>query len=368
MSEKLISAKSDRTGYDRLQLWQMKINVEDLSGSCEPASIERVGSARRHSNPRAEFPLELSVAPVSVSFSQARQWLAPSRSDTLIIIMPRPPRFTSSVRAFTSTSSSWKGPRRNRQQLAVTPGTDVVGPPDPVSNLRPIRYGSAFDVESITPDSQNDSDKRKAHPYSLAEFSSPVLVTDESGLGRHPFLSSIAGILRLRHVPHSWYYRELLQRLEVAEMQDRLRRVHSDAFHQRFWRDNNARFERDLHNFQVNPPVPQAQLSHQEVPAIESSTSDSVPPPADSQVASPLEHQQVVSGSGVSASPDKRPVQPLSVFYEAWLGANTTRHRAYNRALLQDLLSNLRPAWDYAWLRIWARSVKQLERILGWGP
>lgn len=265
-------------------------------------------------------------------------------------------------RGLCSSSSAWAPPRRNRRQLAAAPGADVVGPPDPVSNLRPVRYGSAFDVQAGA-QCEGDTDKRKAHPYSLSEFS---ILTPDQDVPRHPFLSGMAGMLRLRQVPHSWYYRELVQRLEVAEMQSALRRVHSDAFHQRFWRDNNARYERDMYLFQTNPPVPPAQLAQQKTLALEDAPAPSSVPAGETPVRA--EASASASPSEIGSAAPQRPPLPMSDFYQAWLGANTERHRAYNRALLTDLITGLRPAWNYAWLRIWTRTVKRAERTLGWGP
>ncbi|KAK2466878.1 hypothetical protein APHAL10511_001136 [Amanita phalloides] len=75
---------------------------------------------------------------------------------------------------------------------------ELVGPPDPISNLRPVIYDEPF--VSMHP-------KQLNHPYSLAEFDA----TEDS--------------------------------FEELELQYKLQRQQLDAFNHQFWLDANSRFE-----------------------------------------------------------------------------------------------------------------------------
>lgn len=128
-----------------------------------------------------------------------------------------------------------------------------VGPPDRTSNLRPTVYGVSAPASA------------RAHPYSLSEFS-------QAGRRRH----GLAG--RVQHA--------LAVRLEAAQLDARLQNMWLDHFNQRFWLDNNARFERALAEY----------LAHL---------------PADGR-------------------PESERAAP---FYRAWLADNAVRLRRYNAAL-----------------------------------
>ena len=102
-----------------------------------------------------------------------------------------------------------------------------VGPPDPVSNLRPIVY--------------KEPQTRPAsvlHPYSLDEFTAPA---------QAPRGSSTRALTR--------YADQLLGQLEAVKMHTRLQSMWLDQFNQRFWLDNNVRFTRALEEYisQVAP-------------------------------------------------------------------------------------------------------------------
>lgn len=106
-----------------------------------------------------------------------------------------------------------------------------VGPPDAVSNLRPVMYGA-------TPVPEQQLAAPTSHPYSLAEFAmSPRM--------RYGSTSS----------PLAQYADSLLARLEAAQLHARLQTMWLDQFNQRFWTDNNTRFRQALEEYerQVSP-------------------------------------------------------------------------------------------------------------------
>ena len=120
-----------------------------------------------------------------------------------------------------------------------------VGPVDPVSNLRPIVYGEPnthaptgtrsraaarqSTTQSLTP----------VHPYSLTEFAHTPRV-GTSWIKEHADRID------------AW--------LESAQLYARLQSLWLDQFNQRFWTDNNARFERALKEYEARVP-PRAERS-----------------------------------------------------------------------------------------------------------
>lgn len=277
-----------------------------------------------------------------------------------LILLPRSVHF--GVRTLSTTPHRPTGSR---------PQATPLSPPGSV-NTTPQPTGP-----EAGPDPEHDSDHRKAHPYSLSEFSDATSLTPREGFwARHPFWSSVAAMLRLQKVPHSWYYRELVQRLEVAQMQSRLRQVHIDNLHQRFWRHTQTKGNPALPTStapalaQPAPATPPSQNSH-----VPFSSSSSTPQPGAAEADSiAFERSSVPAEEGSKTlelappPPSKNPPPQLTLMYHASLGARSEKERAYSRALLQDLLGNVFPASQFAWLRIWVPFVRRFEQVLGWGP
>lgn len=205
----------------------------------------------------------------------------------------------------------------------------MVGPPDPISNLRPIRYGSAFEEVSSTPSSSSSPDSSAAlsmsHPYSLHEFTS-------SGS------SNFGGFSRSHRKSPSLYFESLLAKLEEAELAHKLRMARADSFNQRFWQENNARFIQALSEFRSRTASSKAVAT---LPKTEAST--------------------------VNAQENELDLDSdsLATFYSAWLKANSARHRAYNRQLWRQTFGDLAPAARYQGLRAWAKVIGAVERRLG---
>lgn len=187
-----------------------------------------------------------------------------------------------------------------------------MGPPDALSNLRPVVYGSAFETmrrgEEPSSAAGSRSSSSPAHPYSTSEF------TSSASLG--PTFSS--------GKPHSAYFVSLLQRLEVAELEHHLRRSRSDRFSQSFWSDNNARYEKALGD-------------------------------------------EFSQGSRPGAASRAKSEDVLAPFYAAWLSTNSQRHKAYNDRLWAMTREDLGPAMRYSLLRWWVGVVRWWEAKLGRG-
>ncbi|SPO24398.1 uncharacterized protein UTRI_03666 [Ustilago trichophora] len=253
----------------------------------------------------------------------------------------------STASSSSAPASSSARPSRRSARYTARPGADMVGLPDPISNLRPIRYGSAFEEASSSSSSSSASTSPHAsssaaalsmsHPYSLHEFTT----SGESGFGW-------SGNARRGSKSPSLYFERLLSKLEEAELAHKLRMARADNFNQRFWQDNNARFIQALSEFRSRTGSSKAVAT---LPASASTSS------ADGKQAATMQGSQE---SELDLDSDS-----LATFYSAWLKANAARHRAYNRQLWRQTFGDLAPAARYQCLRAWAKVVGSVERRLG---
>lgn len=110
-----------------------------------------------------------------------------------------------------------------------------VGPPDVISNIRPVVYDSLAERASRPNTTVH-------HPYSLAEFSAPK-----------------SPVIR-KHGMLAQYSERLMNELEALQLHTRLQSIWLDQFNHRFWTDNNARFERAAQEYKsrvaVLEPIP----------------------------------------------------------------------------------------------------------------
>ncbi|KAI3620058.1 hypothetical protein CBS9595_002025 [Malassezia furfur] len=174
-----------------------------------------------------------------------------------------------------------------------------VGPPDTLSNLRPVVFGvgRSQSAPSSRTRPQGETHATSAHPYSLSEFSMPT-----------------------SSVPHgtiAQYVHRLGNRLEAAQLQARLQSMWLDQFNQRFWSDNNARFQRAR------------------------------------------EEYEAASGAIVGEAP----LEQVAPFYRAWLATNAGRLRNYNRALWAATARVVLAQTHYALLRYYTQLVARFAGI-----
>ncbi|WFD33542.1 hypothetical protein MCUN1_000355 [Malassezia cuniculi] len=174
--------------------------------------------------------------------------------------------------------TAWRLAKLRSKSLLPEEPPVYVGPPDRISNLRPTIY-------SVTRTSS-----ARAHPYSLAEFSQ---VPHE----RRGFIGQVQ--------------RKLATRLEAAQLEARLQNMWLDQFNQRFWTDNNARFERALQEYDESIPQDDRPASERAAP-----------------------------------------------FYRAWLAANETRLRNYNWMLWRATFTAIGAQIKYAIIYRAARLVE----------
>ncbi|PWN46551.1 hypothetical protein IE53DRAFT_391274 [Violaceomyces palustris] len=303
---------------------------------------------------------------------------------------------SSSSSPSTSSSSSSPSPKSStssRSKLALRRGADLVGPPDPISNLRPVKYGSAFQPSSSIPSSPTSVSSPSSHPYSLSEFK-PTSFQDGGWNPRRRAKGSKPRMIPTRS--HSDYYQRLLERLEEAELVYRLRMTRSDSFSQNFWSDNNKRFNSALEDFtesynhqsynrhvSISTSVEgrEEQEKGQEVGKVTSTTSSqgssAKGKEAEGKGLGDGEVSNTVGEKGEGPPSIKTPrtvrseldldSDSLAGFYSTWLQNNAKSHRDYNNRLWYQTFNDLHPAARYQRLRVWANLVRRFENALGWG-
>ncbi|WFD43727.1 hypothetical protein MPSI1_002391 [Malassezia psittaci] len=170
-----------------------------------------------------------------------------------------------------------------------------IGPPDPLSNLRPVVFGVSENG------GENSSEKhippRTSHPYSLTEFSLPATRNSQGVLAQYVY--------------------RCFDRLEAAQLQTRLQTMWLDQFNQRFWIDNNTRFQRARQEYEaaLNLEVEHASL------------------------------------------------EQVAPFYRAWLATNAARLRNYNHALWAGTARVIAAQTHYRLLRYYTQFVARLAGI-----
>ncbi|PWN90723.1 hypothetical protein FA10DRAFT_122167 [Acaromyces ingoldii] len=212
---------------------------------------------------------------------------------------------------------------RRRRRSSLTPEeeaslyrqggpTDLVGPPDPISNIRPVLYARLV-ARSSRPGGPpaSNANASNPHPYSTSEFDSPSV--GKGIWGR--------------------WAQQVGERLQEAELQLRLARMSGDGLTQRFWRDNNLRFGKDLDEARTRGGEGARAL-----PVPTSSTGE----------------EQALE----LADAKKKGLESVdSSFYAQWLDANGPRHRAYNVLVWKQAALEVKLGARVAWLQFLLRIV-----------
>jgi nicotinamidase-related amidase len=121
-------------------------------------------------------------------------------------------------------------------------------------------------------------------------------------------------------------------------MKFRLSKLSTDVTTQRFWRDNNARFTRDLHSWQQ-------QHEGQEV------ASEDPPFSADNKALAKRDHDRELI-AGLSSESD---------FYATWLRANAKRNRAYNILVWRQAFDQVRQGARVSVLQAWLSLLRRIN-------
>ncbi|GAA5992401.1 hypothetical protein JCM11641_002733 [Rhodosporidiobolus odoratus] len=222
------------------------------------------------------------------------------------------------MKASTSRSQTQKLARSPRRRLrpssdshdtsaSLPPARDLIGPPCPLSNLRPVYYAPLFPLLHASASSTSLS----PHPYSLAEFPTTSVLSSRSRKQQ-----------RLQQVQRE---------LHAQDLEWRLTRYRLDAFNQDFWARTNTQFlqARD------------AYLARKEAEAARAGPDGATFPPATSMAATPSEDVD------------------LAPFYAEHLAATKKQYAEYNTALWRMQAALLWPAvraslrrWRWKW-EVW---------------
>lgn len=217
---------------------------------------------------------------------------------------------------------------------------DLVGPPDPVSNIRPMFYAPVPSSSTTTTTSfaSNSllSSPSLPHPYSLSEFSQ---VTTRGGKGS----SRGAGLGIFKS------YRDHLDRVsnkvEEAEMKLRVSKLGTDNITQRFWKDNNSRFTRDLESWR--------EQSQRRISALP----DGVLGVGNEAIANISTITTTTSVANKSIEAANELSRDESAFYANWLQANGRRNRAYNVLVWRQAWDQVRLDAKVVLLRNWLKAL-----------
>ncbi|KPV75689.1 uncharacterized protein RHOBADRAFT_43113 [Rhodotorula graminis WP1] len=247
---------------------------------------------------------------------------------------------TQSATAAAGATAARTTPRRRVRPSAssssattlVPPSRDLIGPPCPLSNLRPVYYAPLFpSLHAVASPSSSStpSSSRAAHPYSLSEFptASPSSSSSSTSSARAKKLA------RLRDVQHE---------LATADLAWRLARYRLDAFNQAFWARHNAEFLRQRDAFLSRQQQQQQHASSHEVGAAGEPGAAEAYPPGPSAALSP------VAGGASDVA--------LASFYAAYLEHTRADYARYNTQLWRMQGALLWPAvraearrWRWRW-------------------
>lgn len=126
-------------------------------------------------------------------------------------------------------------------------------------------------------------------------------------------------------------------RVEEAEMKLRVSKLGVDNITQRFWRDNNIRFTRDLESWREH--------SHRRFAALPASVANEAAPGSDSDSRAALTKTSKEAADELA--------NDESAFYANWLRANGRRNRAYNVLVWKQTWEQVRLGARVALLRNW---------------
>lgn len=199
-----------------------------------------------------------------------------------------------------STASKSKRGGGNSRVLAhlLGRGQDLVGPPDPLTNLRPVYYAPRFTAP--TPGSST----KKLHPYQLDEFgtsnssqvtaSTAASVKSETFLGKSTSSRSRVAAQRLE---------SLRRRFEAEDLEWRLQRRRLDQISHEHWARSNLAF-----------------------------------------IAAKEEAENRARMSSISPTKGQYDPYIMEEFHRTWVETRAPSFEAYQREWISGILGQLRPA------------------------
>ncbi|UZJ56689.1 hypothetical protein CBS101457_006009 [Exobasidium rhododendri] len=251
----------------------------------------------------------------------------------------------------TAANSPLQSSRSRRKQSNVEVGkVDLVGPPDPISNIRPMFYAPVPSYSTTSASSSQSPGittsryaKATPHPYSLSEFSQ--LSRSNKGLSSSKFGSRVVQNYRN-------YVDTISSEVEEAEMKLRLSKLTNDTITQRFWRDNNIRFTRDLGHWKEE--------SHRRVAALPEGVTGEDMGREDMHRSSNGDANAGQSSKSTEAAAEMS--KDESAFYANWLQANGRRNRAYNVLVWKQAWQQVRLGARVTYLRNKLKALQSVQR------
>lgn len=234
-------------------------------------------------------------------------------------------------------SSTFKILPRNRseEKNKIDPNTvDLVGPPDSISNIRPMIYAptQTFNRSKIDFTISSTDRASNPHPYSLHEFHQTAK-NDLSNVRRKPKGLGVFQMYR-QYVDH------VCDRVEELDLKFRLNKLTIDSTTQRFWRDNNSRFNRDMKAW-IDANLQEGSSHHLIKSNNRGNSSEKLP---------------TMEGDLNSMSSCE------SDFYATWLKANAKRNKAYNVLVWKQAFNQIRLG---AQVKLWTSWFGLLRRLEG---
>lgn len=235
-----------------------------------------------------------------------------------------------------SASSTPKRSSKNRSDNIDPETVDLVGPPDSISNIRPMVYAprQSFDRKRNKSPSTSANITQQPHPYSPNEFHQ----TANSTFSTSQHKPKGFGMFRL----YREYVDHVCDRVEEVDMKLRLSKLTTDTTTQRFWRDNNTRFSRDMQAWAQN------NKSDQSVKRLSDPIQESVGDNA--LVKAPKIESDLITAPSSESD-----------FYATWLKANAKRNKAYNVLVWKQAFDQVRLGAQVSIWTYWLKILRKLE-------
>ncbi|PWN31485.1 uncharacterized protein FA14DRAFT_94586 [Meira miltonrushii] len=243
---------------------------------------------------------------------------------------------TNSSAESSSASSTPKRSSKNRSDILDPETVDLVGPPDSISNIRPMVYApsKSFDRRRNKSPSTSANVTQQPHPYSPNEFHQTASSTFSTSQQKPKGL----GMFRL----YREYVDHVCDRVEEVDMKLRLSKLTTDSTTQRFWRDNNTRFSRDMQAWAQN------NNNDQDVRNLSNSIKESSGNNA--LVKAPKIEENLITAPSSESD-----------FYATWLKANAKRNKAYNVLVWKQAFDQVRLGAQVSIWTYWLKVLRKLE-------
>lgn len=250
---------------------------------------------------------------------------------------------------------------------------DLVGPPDPLTHLRPVYYAPRFTAPAPT------TTTRKLHPYSLDEFSTPIpsprasprvtsSSTDPGAKAISPkpsLLSALTGLLTNSRRTSKQQFaptrlEKLRQQFEAEDLAWRLSRRRLDQISHEHWARSNAAFTA-LREEALQEAEQRAAL--EALPAAVTAMSMPSGTPNAPLMSAPPESTRTPESATATKTRREDPAVMERFLYD-WVNGRGPEFEAYQRVWIPGILGQIRPALraryrDWRWrFEVWRSGVK----------